>query len=96
MLAGYGIAGETYALPDHAPMDDDLAQRLIHILQEQSLDFVVMTEKDAVKCLPWLNSHPQLAEKIWVVPLRLIDNENWQNFSFHVISELERLDRKEE
>ena len=96
MLAGYGITGERYALPDHAPMDDDLVQRLMYVLQEQSLDFVLMTEKDAVKCLPWLNSHPQLAEKIWVVPLRLIDNENWQNFSFHVISELERLDRKEE
>lgn len=45
MLVGYGITGERYALPDHAPMDDDLVQRLMYVLQEQSLDFVLMTEK---------------------------------------------------
>lgn len=91
MLADSGIRGETLALPDHAPFDTALAERLMHMVQEKSHNAIFMTEKDAVKCLPWVQAFPALAEKIWVVPLSVQPNEGWQALSQYLIGRLNEL-----
>ena len=50
-----------------------------------------MTEKDAVKCLPWIEAFPALAESIWVLPLSVRQDEGWQGFAQHIISRLKGL-----
>ena len=84
MLAGEGIVGETLALPDHAPFDNDLAQSL----SAMDFDVLLLTEKDAVKCLPWVDSHPELARKIWVVPLAIAPSTDWVDLSQQIVARL--------
>ncbi|MBS1174402.1 MAG: lpxK [Burkholderiaceae bacterium] len=84
MLAGEGIAGETLALPDHAPFDESLAQSL----SAMDFDVLLLTEKDAVKCLPWVNSHSELARRIWVVPLVVAPNVDWTDLSQQIVARL--------
>ncbi len=88
MLAGEGIAGQTLALPDHAPFDTELAQSL------SAMDFEVLlvTEKDAVKCLPWVDTHPELAQKIWVVPLAVVLSSDWVNLSQQIVARLRTIE----
>jgi tetraacyldisaccharide 4'-kinase len=88
MLAGEGIAGQTLALPDHAPFDTELAQSL------SAMDFEVLmvTEKDAVKCLPWVDTHPVLAQKIWVVPLAVVLSSDWVNLSQQIVARLRTIE----
>ena len=88
MLAGEGIVGETLALPDHAPFDTVLAQSL----SEMTFDVLLLTEKDAVKCLPWVHSHPELAQKIWVVPLVVVPSTDWNELSQQVVMRLRTIE----
>lgn len=96
MLADAGIRGATLALPDHAPFDTALAERLMRMVQENSHGAILMTEKDAVKCLPWVRTFPELAEKIWVVPLSVQPNEGWQALSQFVSQRLHELKQNPE
>lgn len=91
MLADLGFEGESLALPDHAPFDAALAERLIQLQHEKACAVVLMTEKDAVKCLPWIEAFPALAESIWVLPLSVRQDEGWQGFAQHIISRLKGL-----
>lgn len=84
MLAGEGIVGEILALPDHAPFDNVLAQSL----SAMDFDVLLLTEKDAVKCLPWVDAHPELARKIWVVPLAIAPSTDWVDLSQQVVARL--------
>ena len=96
MLADAGIRGATLALPDHAPFDTALAERLMRMVQENLHGAILMTEKDAVKCLPWVRTFPELAEKIWVVPLSVQPNEGWQALSQFVSQRLHELTQNPE
>ena len=91
MLMDLGFAGETLALPDHASFDAALAERLIQLQNEKTCAVVLMTEKDAVKCLPWIEAFPALAASIWVLPLSVRQDEGWQAFAQHIISRLKGL-----
>ena len=91
MLANFGIHGERLALPDHAPFDAVLARRLSESLAQNHCAALLMTEKDAVKCLPWVHEFPELAEKIWVVPLRVNRDAGWQALSEHIVGRLKAL-----
>lgn len=91
MLADLGFTGETLALPDHAPFDVALAERLTQLRQEKACAIVLMTEKDAVKCLPWIDEFPELAARIWVLPLSVRLDEGWQAFAQHISSRLKDL-----
>ena len=94
MLADLGFAGETLALPDHAPFDAALAEHLIQLRQEKTCDIVLMTEKDAVKCLPWIDEFPALAARIWVLPLSVRLDEGWQAFAQSIVARLRDLAQK--
>ena len=91
MLMDLGFVGETLALPDHASFDAALAERLIQLQNEKTCAVVLMTEKDAVKCLPWIEAFPALAASIWVLPLSVRQDEGWQAFAQHIISRLKGL-----
>ena len=93
MLNDWGIQGETLALPDHAPLDAALAKRLLQLMQEKACRAIFMTEKDAVKCLHWVQDFPELAEKIWVVPLKVQSNDGWQALVDYLIGQLNELTR---
>jgi tetraacyldisaccharide-1-P 4'-kinase len=88
MLADEGIVGETLALPDHASFDTVLALSL----SEMTFDVLLLTEKDAVKCLPWVHSHPELAQKIWVVPLAVVSSTDWNELSQQVVMRLRTIE----
>lgn len=88
MLAGEGIVGETLPLPDHSPFDADLAQSLMAM----DFDVLLLTEKDAVKCLPWLNLYPELAQKIWVVPLTVTPGADWDKLSRQIVTRLRTIE----
>ena len=88
MLAGEGIVGETLPLPDHSPFDVDLAQSLMAM----DFDVLLLTEKDAVKCLPWLNLYPELAQKIWVVPLTVTPGADWDELSRQIVTRLRTIE----
>lgn len=81
MLDAHDVTGETLALPDHAAFDASLAKNLL----AREIDIIMLTEKDAVKCLPWCETYPELARKIWVVPLVVQDSEDWRGFSKQVV-----------
>ena len=91
MLAEFGITGERLALPDHAPFDAALARRLSDMVVKNHSVAVLMTEKDAVKCLPWIHEFPELAEKIWVVPLTVTHDAGWQALSAYIMGRLKNL-----
>ena len=91
MLARFGIQGDTLGLPDHAPLDTAMADRLQVLLAEKKYSAILLTEKDAAKCRTWLKSHPQLAGKIWVVPLAVRQNADWHALSEHIVNELHQL-----
>ncbi len=84
MLAQAGVVGEVLALPDHAPFDDALARALL----ARDFEVLLVTEKDAVKCLPWVQTHPELAQKIWVVPLAVVPNADWAHLTEQIVARL--------
>lgn len=84
MLQAQGVTGQTWALPDHAPFDDALAQAMM----AADVTAILMTEKDAVKCLPWVARYPSLAAVIWVVPLSVCIGVDWVQLTQHVVHNL--------
>lgn len=71
MLSGYGINAVNWPLPDHFQFNDAFAAQE----KQQQVDCILMTEKDAVKYLPLLEHRTDAANRFWVVPLAILENQ---------------------
>lgn len=81
-LQAFGMVLRTRAFPDHHAYQ-------LHELQAMSSNGVVMTEKDAVKCLPLAR---QLhADNWWSVPIELRCNEQAEVALNSVLNDIERI-----
>lgn len=87
MLAGHGINGMYWPLPDHFQFDADF------VAQEASLavDCVLMTEKDAVKYRPLVAHRGAESKRFWVVPLAVMASQDLSDLTQNLAARLVKI-----
>ena len=87
MLAEYHVLGTEVPLSDHAPIG-------LSTLMQPALShnkFILMTEKDAVKCRALLQDTPENQGRYWVAPLEVMATQELKSLQAFLIEQLEDL-----
>lgn len=87
MLRGHNINSHTMPLPDHFKFD----QTFIELLSAKHVQYVLMTEKDAVKYQHLIAPTDENRERLWVVPLEVLHTPELERLEKYLIERVLKL-----
>lgn len=87
MLQAHNIFGHTMALPDHFLFDADF----VKLMDSRHVKYVLMTEKDAVKYRRVIQNSPEYHDRLWVVPLEVLNTTELQRLETYLIDRLQNV-----
>ncbi|GHA68311.1 tetraacyldisaccharide 4'-kinase [Formosimonas limnophila] len=87
MLEGQGVVGLEVPLPDHAAFDLSVFRQSLVLASK----YVLMTEKDAVKCRDILEKSNEDKGRYWVVPLDVVNTDDLARLQSFLLERLESL-----
>jgi tetraacyldisaccharide-1-P 4'-kinase len=87
MLEGQGVVGLEVPLPDHAAFDLSVFRQSLVLASK----YVLMTEKDAVKCRDILEKSNEEKGRYWVVPLDVVNTDDLARLQSFLLERLESL-----
>ena len=91
MLRAHNVVGHTMALPDHFSFD----AAFVKLMDSRHVKYVLMTEKDAVKYQHVIQDNPEYRDRLWVVPLEVLNTPELQRLETYLIDRLQGVEHLE-
>ena len=79
------------ALPDHFSFD----AAFVKLMDSRHVKYVLMTEKDAVKYQHVIQDNPEYRDRLWVVPLEVLNTPELQRLETYLIDRLQGVEHSE-